>query len=521
VTEHFSTSRSTVVLTGGQAVAIASAFATGVVVARLLQPVGYGAFAVALSVLAWVEPLVSGGLTLALAQAVSTDSRKLPEAVRWVKRVFLPYAVAVWAAYSAASSLMASALGEARLTALLLVAGLELPSIALFAASRELLMGIGAPGRQAAAISTYAVFRGSFIVALAAATRSPAGALGGNAVAALASAVVAVALLRASTRDSSRNASARVPGPGARLRGAVGADHPPLPAFSGVSFTTSVLRSGAPTLLMVLLTQLALTMDLWTVKRVVADPQAVGWYAAGRVFAFLPYMLATGLALALFPAVCGEFARGERSRALSLTREAVRVLIVCLTPLCAVVVPTASRLARLLFSDQFAGAALSMRVLIIGLACFSVAGTLQAVLVADRRSLFNSGFAGALSVMALMLCSGLVPRYGLRGAAWATTLTGAGGASFLVIYVGRRLGTVVPLATVARVIVASTPLYVLARVWEADGIWLIGQYIGLTGLYALLLVALGEITRGDLDLARTVAADLLTVVRGGRRTLSG
>ncbi len=510
-------------LTGGQAVAIASAFVTGVVVARLLLPVGYGEFAVALSVLAWVEPLVSGGLTLALAQAVSTDSRKLPEAVHWVKRVFLPYAVTVWAVYSAASSLLASALGDTRLTVLLLVAGLELPWIALFAASRELLMGIGASGRQAGTISIHGVLRGFFIVALAAATRSPAGALGGNAFAALASAVVAVVLLRPSIRDLSPRASTKVPapGPGARLRGAVGADQLSFPAFSGISFATSVLRSGGPTLLMVLLTQLALTMDLWTVKRVVADPQAVGWYAAGRVFAFIPYMLATGLALALFPAVCGEFARGERSRARSLTREAVRVLIVCLTPLCAVVVPTASPLARLLFSDQFAGASLSMRVLIIGLACFSVAGTLQAVLVADRRSLFNFGFAGALSVTALVLCSGLVPRYGLEGAAWAITLTGAGGASFLIIYVGRRLGTVVPLATVARVIVASTPLYVLARLWEADGIWLIGQYVGVTGLYALLLVALGEITRGDLDLVRTVAADLLTVVRGGRRTLPG
>jgi O-antigen/teichoic acid export membrane protein len=476
---------------------MAAGFIAQVAVARLLLPAAYGSFAVALSVLVWVEPLVSGGLTLALAQSVSADRRRLPDAVRWVKRIFIPYAVVVWAAYSGASGLMASALGDSRLTVLLLVAGLELPSIALLAASRELLMGVGASGRQAAAISAYAVLRASCIVALAAISESAIGALAGNALAALAAAVIAVILLRPS-----------IPG----------SIQPTLPAFFADSLPASVLRSGVPTLLLVLLTQLALTIDLWTVKRVVAEPLVVGWYAAGRSFAFIPYMLATGLNLALFPAVCAELGRGDRVRALSLTREAVRVLIVCLVPLCAIVLPTASPLARLLFSEQFADAALPIRVLTIGLSCFSIIGTLQAVLIADGRSLFNCIFAGALSVTALVLCRELVPAYGLAGAAWATTLTGAAGASLLGVYVGWRLGAIVPVATALRVTAASALLYVLASVWYVEGLWLIGQYTVFAGVYALLLLAFGEITRGDLNLVRAVATGLWGMVQRPRRS---
>ncbi len=518
MTDLFSTSRSAVVLTGSQVVAIASAFATQVVVTRLLLPAAYGAFAVALSVLVWVEPLVGVGFTLPLAQAVRTDPRKYPNAVRWIKRVFLPYAVAVWATYSAASTLVASALGDSRLTLLLLVAGLELPPLALLAASRELLMGLGASGRQAATISMYAILRASCILVLAVATGSAAGALAGNALAALAAAVIAVMLLRPSIL---RFSTGRSP----RLRTLETAEQPLRSActdtltpagLSGDSLPVAVLRSGGPTLLTILLTQFALTIDLWTVKRVVADPQAVGWYAAARFFAFIPYMLATGLGLALFPAVCGELGRGDRSRALSLTQEAMRVLIVCLVPLCAIVLPTASPLARLLFSEQFAGAASPMPVLTIGLSCFSIVGTLQGVLIAERRWLFNSLFAGALSVTALLLCRELVPAYGLAGAAWATTLTGVAGASLLGIYVCRRLGRVVRFATVIRVAAASTPLYLLARAWQAEGAWLLGQYIIVAGLYALLLLGLGEITRGDLQVARTVAAELWGMARRPR-----
>ncbi|MFQ5849873.1 MAG: lipopolysaccharide biosynthesis protein [Candidatus Binatia bacterium] len=488
----FSTSRSAVVLTGSQVVAMAAGFIAQIAVARLLLPAAYGSFAVALSVLIWVEPLVSGGLTLALAQAVSTDLRKLPDSVRWVKRIFIPYALVVWGAYSAASSLIASALGDSRLKILLLVAGLELPSIAVLAASRELLMGVGASGRQAAVIGGYALLRASCIIVLAAATHSAVGTLGGNALAALAAAGIAVILLRPSISRSIQ---------------------PPPPAVSSDSLPASVLRAGVPTLVLVLLTQFALTIDLWIVKRVMPDPQAIGWYAAGRSFAFIPYMLATGLNLALFPAVCSELGKGNRIRALSLTREAVRVLIVCLVPLCAIVVPTASPLARLLFSEQFAGAALPIRVLTIGLSCFSIVGTMQAVLIADSRSLFNSVFAGALSITALILCSGMVPAYGLPGAAWAITLTGVAGASFLGLYVCRRLGTVVPLASVIRVTAASVSLYLLARAWHVNGLWLIGQYIVFTSLYAVFLLGFGEITRGDLHVARAVASDLWRMIQ--------
>jgi len=495
VTDLFSTSRSAVVLTGSQVVAMAAGFVAQVAVARILLPAAYGSFAVALSVLAWVEPLVSGGFTIALAQAVSADQRNFADAVRWVKRIFVPYSLVVWAIYSAASNLIASGLGDSRLAMLLLVAGLELPSIAVFAASRELLMGVGAAGRQASVISVYALLRAAFIITIGVITQSAAGALAGNALAALAAAGIAVILLRSSISHRTQSA--------------------PAPCVSR-PLATSVLHSGLPTLLLVLLTQLALTIDLWTVKRLVVDPQAVGHYAAGRFFAFIPYMLATGLNLALFPALCRELGRGDRAQALSLVREAVRVLVVCLVPLCAIVLPTASPLARLFLSEEFGRAASTMAVLTIGLSCFSITATLQVILIADGRFVFNTVFAVVLSITALILCKALVSGYGVDGAAWATTLTGAGAAALLTIYTGRCFGRLLPLSTIGRVTIASLCLYVLARAWYVEGVWLIGQYIIFVGLYTLLLIGLREITPSDLNLARILIADFWLMLQRRR-----
>ena len=495
MSDLFSTSRSAILLTASQVVAMAAGFVAQIVVARILLPAAYGSFAVALSVLTWVEPLVIGGFTIALAQAVSADPRNLADAVRWVKRIFVPYSLVVWLVYSAASNLIASGLGDSRLAMLLLMAGLELPSIAVFAASRELLMGIGAAGRQASVISIYALLRAVCIIAVAVTIESAAGVLAGNALAALLAAVIAVMLLRSSISHHTQS----VP-----------------PSFSDGSLETTVLRSGIPTLLLVLLTQFTLTIDLWTVKRLVIDPQVVGHYAAGRLFAFMPYMLATGLNLALFPALCRELGRGDRAQALSLAREAVRVLVVCLVPLCAIVLPTAAPLASLLFSEEFGPAASTMAVLTIGLSFFSIAGTLQAVLIAHGRFVFNTVFASVLSVTALVLCGGLVPAYGVAGAAWATTLTGAGAALFLTIYVGWRFGKLLSFSTMGRVAMASACLYALATAWYVEGVWLIGQYTVFVAIYVLLLIGLREITPSDLNLARILIADFWLMLQRRR-----
>ena len=497
-TDLFPTSRNAVLLTAGQSIAMAAGFAAQIMVARILLPAGYGSFAVALSVLAWVELLVTSGFTLSLAQAVSVDQRNLGDAIGWVKRTFVPYAFAVCAIYSAGSNLIAVALGDSRLTQLLLVAGLELPSIAVFAAARDLLMGVGAAGRQAGVISVYALLRALCIVMVAAFTRSSVGALAGNALAALAAAGFAIMLLSNTASHFTQIA--------------------PRSSF-GCSLSKFVLKGGVPILLLVLLTQMAVSIDLWSVKRLVRDQQAVGYYAAGRFLAFVPYMLATGLNLALFPAVCRELGRGDRLRALSLTREALRLLFLCLIPFCAIVLATASSLVHLLLSQEFSGAALPAGVLSIGLCCFSIVGTLQTVIIADGRPLFNCIVMALLSGAVFFLCGGLVPAYGPIGAAWAVASTGAAGAALLGIYVARRLGSIFPLACLFRAIVASACIWVAGSVWYVEGPWLVGQYLVFVIVYALILLAIGEITRGDLTIARHLAARLVARIRSPRGSL--
>ncbi|MFA0734755.1 MAG: hypothetical protein OGMRLDGQ_001255 [Candidatus Fervidibacter sp.] len=483
--KSFQTSRGAVLLIGSQGFAIFVGFAIHFGLTRILEPEVYGLYAVAISILMWGELLISGSIGTVFPKVLSEGTTSAKTLWGWVWRGYLPLWLALWLTFSIASWGIANALRDGRLVPLLLIAASELPFFGIYFAGRSLLQGLMAYGWQAVISSSWALLRLIFIFAFVTFTGSVFWAMAGNSLGVAMTALLSVALVRPFLRDGKSTAT--------------------------VSLLSLLVGVGSLTLLISLLDQIALTMDLWLLKRL-SQPEFAGHYGAARFFALVPLMLAFGLYSAWFPAMCYELGRGERERAKALLREVIRVLTVGLLPFAVIVWVTAKPLTVLLFSQKFAPAAEPLRLLVIGASLFVLMGFMRGALIADNAVKSPLLLTVFMALSDFALCAWLIPQGGMKGAALATTLTSLLGCGMAVILTIRRFGNVVPMGTVVRCGIASFVIGGIVSVWSAQGAALVGQYLLLACLYGGLLIAFKELKAQDGHILRVVVADIFASV---------
>jgi O-antigen/teichoic acid export membrane protein len=171
---------------------------------------------------------------------------------------------------------------------------------------------------------------------------------------------------------------------------------------------------------------------------------AVGLYGAGVVIAEGLWMPSQAVSTALFPTIAAE--RTESGRR-SMTPVVARSTLWLTAILGGILIIVADPAVNLLYSSRFSASGEVVRVLVPGIVLFSAARVLANDLAARGRPLVNSVIAGISVVCNIALNVLLIPRYGIVGAAWAST------ASYSVLFVAtaavyRRI-THVPLRALA------------------------------------------------------------------------
>jgi O-antigen/teichoic acid export membrane protein len=478
--KSFQTSRGAVLLIGSQGITLVAGFIVQVSLTRLLMPEFYGLYAVAGSVLTWVETLIGSSIGVVFVKSISEGSFPTQAMWRLLWRGYMPFWFGLWLIFSASSWLMATWLKDERLVSFLLVGGLEIPFLGILVATQSLLQGVRSYGWLSVLIATLALVRTFLMVAFVALFRSALWALAGNAISVLIAASLGLMMVRPYLKS----------------------DHP----SESAPFSFAV-KTGLPIVVISLLDQITLALDLWTVKRLM-EPEVAGFYGASRVLIVALFAIVGGLGQAWFPAMCYELGRGERERAKALLREVMRVLTVGLLPFAVIVWVTAKPLTILLFSQKFAPAAEPLRLLVIGASLFVLMGFMRGALIADNEFKLPVVIAAVMTALDFALCYALIPRYGMVGGAMATVLTGGFGAVVTGLLTHARFGAFFPMGTLVRVTVASSAIGAVAVFWKTSGLMLPLQYLLLAAIYTGLLVLLGELTSSDWQVLRVVFADI-------------
>lgn len=150
------------------------------------------------------------------------------------------------------------------------------------------------------------------------------------------------------------------------------------------------------------------------------SPASVGLYAAAVAVAERLWMLSQAVSSALFPRIAEEKDEDVRR---SITPLLARNTLWLTAAAGAVLFLLSGPLISLLYSSKFAASTGAMRALLPGIVAYSAARVLGNDIAARGRPIVNSYVAGISVAVNLGLNLVLIPRYGINGAAWASTVS--------------------------------------------------------------------------------------------------
>jgi O-antigen/teichoic acid export membrane protein len=153
---------------------------------------------------------------------------------------------------------------------------------------------------------------------------------------------------------------------------------------------------------------------------------AVGLYGVGVVVVEGLWMPSQAVSTAIFPTIAAEPTESARR---AITPFVTRSTLWLTAALGGILVLVAGPVVDLLYSSRFSASAAVVRILVPGIVLFSAARVVGNDIAARGRPLVNSVVAAVSVVCNLALNVLLIPRYGIDGAAWAST------ASYSLVFV--------------------------------------------------------------------------------------
>jgi O-antigen/teichoic acid export membrane protein len=258
-----------------------------------------------------------------------------------------------------------------------------------------------------------------------------------------------------------------------------------------------ILRFAIPIIVFSTAVNLIMSLDLFFVKRILIDNELAGFYSAASMIARVPYSLVGALTAALFPAISASM--NDRQKTREYINESIRYTLLILVPLTLVVAASSSGLVSLIYSSVYKPAGVPLGILILGESFFALFAVLTTVISGSGKP----GISMLLSLLILLVDfisnQILVPLWGMEGAALSTGISSVIGLSIAAFYVYRQHGVLTPASSTARILLASSLLFVAVSYMKPEGLWLIFVYILAGAVYLLLLFLLKEIKPRDLE----------------------
>lgn len=259
-------------------------------------------------------------------------------------------------------------------------------------------------------------------------------------------------------------------------------------------------------MLVTLATYYLTSLDLFAVKALSsADPlvadRMAGYFTACQKLAQIPMGLVVALAYALFPYIAKEAKEVDTVKGARIIRAGMRVVLLLLTPCCAILMSTAHPTLMLLFpslgrSMQTAGD--SIAVVSDPLFWLAFGYAIYSLLIISTMLITAAGKPGrSLLIMVISLVSGwFLTRYfvqsmGSPGAAIGLMLAWILGLVMAVYSLIERYGTFISILSLARICGCGIVVYFLSMQFPVSGIKLIVKDVALFGaFYGLVFLSM-------------------------------
>lgn len=450
----------------GQVVFLFSGFLINSGLARILKPVDYGTFGLVMSILVIVELFVITGIP----EAIQKYGGERPQAMAKLISKTLPwqmvYAFCLFGVFWLAAPVLARTFGHSELTFFLRIASVDIVIYGLYKYYLGVQNGLHRFVQYTILGIIYSLSKLAAIFGLVWLGFSIAGALVGNMLGSLMALVLALFFSRVKKTDA-------------------GLEDIPLVAFV------------AQNVLYFVGLNLFFSLDLWFVKYYLPG-KSVGLYVSAGVLAKLTYLISVALSAVLLPSIARSIKIKDDKRTRELIQDSLRYLVIFLVLVNIVITTNSAGIVQLFFGAEYLDAAPILSILAVALSLLTLMAVINTMMIANEQ--MRASLVMILSLIALdaVLNRILVPRFGLQGAALATSAVGVLGAIWGGLYVFDEFKTVLFSKSGLRLTGITLLILVLSK-------WLVPVGIdffiktGLTGgVYLALLWLTKEINPVDL-----------------------
>gem|GEM_PF-845329 len=264
------------------------------------------------------------------------------------------------------------------------------------------------------------------------------------------------------------------------------------------ALATQLLRWALPLGVVYILTSLYWRIDVILLS-LAGSHEAVGIYGLAYKVVDTTYILPAFVMLTLLPA----FARlaEQPGRRDELVRKAFTVMQVAVVPLVVFTIAFAGEIIALAGGEDFDGAVVVLRILMLGVAAGFLRAVFTEALIAVNRQVWLMYATAGLLAANVALNLALIPLWGARGAAAAFAATEAAGLVVATLLFA-RIGTVPRPHRLARVLLAGAAMAAVALLKLVGPVASAGPVVLLVALgaasfaaYAAALHALGAVPR--------------------------
>jgi O-antigen/teichoic acid export membrane protein len=258
-------------------------------------------------------------------------------------------------------------------------------------------------------------------------------------------------------------------------------------------------------------------LDLFALKALGASAAVAGLYGAAQNLTIIANLVALSVTTLLLSTLSRALRSGDDAGARALAVNAMRGVLV-LFPFAGVAAGASTAVATMIYGPKFAATGPLLAVLIFAALMSVMISVASVILTAAGRP--GWAMVASLPVAPIALAAHLmvIPRFGARGAAFVTLAVAAMGATGLVVVVHRAWHVWPPVATLVRAIVVSAVTILIGSWWRTSGALAVVELAVMSLAAALLLVALGELTRAERQFAiGLVRRPRLPLTRSTRR----
>lgn len=447
-----------------------TALLTAAFLTRRLGPDGYGLFALAFTLVTWVEWCIVSIFSPATVKLVGGAEDWRPAATTALRLYLVASGAAallLWLLAAPVSML----LNEPVLITYLRLFALHIPIFSLANAHKNILTGLGGFRQRALATASRWITRLLLIVLLVELGLSVPGAILGS----IGAALIDLAIGRFYTR-------------------------PPLLRRS--NFPARRLWGYAvPLFLSALSLMLYSRLDLLALKVLGGTAAQAGIYGAAQSLSLAPAFLAVSFPPILLSTLSRTLRAGDSRLAREISRNAMRAVI-WLVPFAGLIAGAAQEIVGLIFGPMFSAGAPLLALLIFGEVALVMISIAMAILTAAGKPRWTFALGGPLIPLAIAGHLLLIPQWGAIGASFVTMLLAILGALAAALAVYRIWHVLPSAATLWRGLLICGFAYALAAIWPSPGVLVLLKLPAIGIIICISFLLLGEFSDGELALAR-------------------